>query len=178
MCASGSPSLRLAGGEPPLDVGRSWDVALLFLTPFGPLDSSEAGLSRFDPLGEGSRCRGRRRSLIERPLPSDSSDSASEADGCDDGGVPRRSERDRDDLCDGVSGTGRISGSSVAISAGGDGGGLPGPSRPPTLGTPGLSLLIACTLSSSAMRNWTNVQSGQASRPKIEDSFSRSQCSG
>ena len=178
MCASGSSSSRLEGGVPPLDVGRSGDASLLFLPPFGPLDSSEAGLSRFDPLGEGSRCRGRRRSLLERSLPSDSADSASESVGCGDGDPPRRSERDRDDLVDGVSGTGRISGSSVAISAGGGGGGLSGPSSPPTLGTPGLSRLIACTPSSSVIRNWTNVQSGQASRPKIEVSLRRSQCSG
>ena len=177
VCASGSSS-RLESGCPPLDVGRSGDATLPFLPPFGPLDSSEAGLSRFGPLGEGPRCRGRRRSLLERPLPSDAADSVSEAVGCVDGESPRRSERDRGDLVEGVSGTGRISGSSVTVSAGGAGGGLSGPSSPPTFGTPGMSLLIVCTLSSSAMRNWTNVQFGQASRPKITDSLRRSLCSG
>jgi len=37
---------------------------------------------------------------------------------------------------------------------------------------------MVCTLSSSAIKNWTNVQFGQVSRPKIEDSLSRSRCSG
>ena len=177
VCASGSSS-RLESGCPPLDVGRSGDAALPFLPPFGPLDSSEAGLSRFDPLGEGSRCRDRRRSLLERLLPFDAADSVSEAIGCVDGESPRRSERDRGDLDEGVSGTGRISGSSVTMSAGGAGGGLSGPSSPPTLGTPGLSLLIVCTLSSPATRNKTKMQFGQASRPNITESLRRSLCSG
>ena len=98
-------------------------------------------------------------------------------------GGPLRVERDLDDLDDrvlerGVEEGDFISGSSTSISAGGAGGGRSGPSSPPTLGTPGLSLLIACTPSSSAMRNWTNVQSGQASLPKIEVSLRRSLCSG
>ena len=94
------------------------------------------------------------------------------------GGFPRRSERDRDELDEGVLGTGGMSGSSTFISAGGAGGGRSGPSRPPTLGTPGLSLLMFCTLSSSAMRNCTNVQFGQASRPKTAVNLRRSLCSG
>ena len=178
MCASGSSSSRLASDGSPPDVGRAGHAAPPLLPPFGPLDSKEAGLSRFDPRGDGSRGRGRRRSLLDRVLPSDSADSASEAVRCGDGEPPRRSEPDRDDLGDGVAGTGRISGSSGSMPAGGAGGGRYGPSSPPTFGTPGLSRLIICTSSSSTMRNWTNVQPGQVSRPKIEDNLRRSLCSG
>ena len=147
-----------------------------------PRDASEPGLDLLGLLGEGGSDRGRPPlELRERPeeagpaleLSSESeprrSSSSSPPCPVGDKSPPLGERSDSADLLrlmlDGLELIGE-SGTACPAPPGECGGGLSGPSMPPTLGTPGSRRRMWSTSSSAAMRNWMKLHSVQIWVPK------------